>query len=89
MITIAEVIEQCAQIIDQQDVDPSFKHRMSSHIRALAAQYEGCIVAEGENDAWLMTDATKAGRVTFVRPSDEHRRLFAQINPLYRAKESK
>ena len=24
------------------------KHRMSSHIRALAAKYEGCIVAEGE-----------------------------------------
>jgi hypothetical protein len=46
MITVAEVIEQCAQIIDQQDVDPSFKHRMASHIRALAAQYEGCIVAE-------------------------------------------
>ena len=53
MITVAEVIEQCAQIIDQQDVDPSFKHRMSSHIRALAAQYEGCIVAEGNQSFWL------------------------------------
>jgi hypothetical protein len=37
-IHISEVLEEAAQIIDQQDVDPAFKHRMSSHIRALAKE---------------------------------------------------
>jgi hypothetical protein len=57
MISISEVLEEAAQIIDQQDVDPAFKHRMSSHIRALAAKYEGCIVAEGLK-AGALTRAT-------------------------------
>jgi len=78
MITVAEVIEQCAQIIDQQDVDPSFKHRMSSHIRALAAQYEGCIVAEGDPDCWISTDT-----------GEPHWSDGANRFPLYRAKEPK
>jgi hypothetical protein len=61
MITIAEVIEQCAL-----EVEPSEDHQnnpkyyiggeetmellaaLAADIRALAAQYEGCIVADGE-----------------------------------------
>jgi hypothetical protein len=76
MIPISEVLEEAAQIIDQQDVDPAFKHRMSSHIRALAAQYEGCIVAEGEPDCYISTEDG------WPRWGDGANRF-----PLYRAKE--
>ena len=62
MITIAEVIEQCAKIIDQQDVDPSFKHRMSSHIRALAAQYEGWIAVDTLRDTPTLDAAMDSAR---------------------------
>ncbi len=84
MITISEVIEQCAQIIDQQDVDPSFKHRMSSHIRALAAQYAGCIVAEGESlgDASLFR-----GHLVNCDIDADKLPLNGKSVPLYRAKE--
>jgi hypothetical protein len=47
MITIAEVIEQCAL-----EVDHILKPGGGTHgdaIRTLAAQYEGCIVADGES----------------------------------------
>lgn len=46
MITIAEVIEQCAKLADE--FHPPGKISVGHAIRALAAQYEGCIVAEGE-----------------------------------------
>jgi hypothetical protein len=62
VITIAEVIEQCAKIIDQQDVDPSFKHRMSSHIRALAAQYEGWIAVDTLRDTPTLDAAMDSAR---------------------------
>ena len=69
MITISEVIEQCAL-----EVEPSEDHRnnpndyiggeetmellatLAAAIRALAAQYEGCIVAEREAVAWQYRD---------------------------------
>jgi hypothetical protein len=57
MITIAEVIEQCAHFADAQRID-AIRNRdfaeatlckeIANDIRALAAKYEGCIVAEGE-----------------------------------------
>lgn len=53
MITIREVIEQCAQIVDRNaDACEPKSHAQivlqsnATAIRALAAQYEGCIVAE-------------------------------------------
>jgi hypothetical protein len=53
-ITIAEVIEQCARIVDQNaDACETKSHAQivlqsnATAIRALAEQYEGCIVAEG------------------------------------------
>ncbi|CAB4143051.1 hypothetical protein UFOVP435_52 [uncultured Caudovirales phage] len=50
-ITIAEVIEQCAELCDGYDTcDP--KH-IAKAIRALAAQYEGCIVAESPPRMWV------------------------------------
>ena len=41
MITIEQVIEQCAQLAEVWDSDAP----IAKYIRALAAQYEGCIVA--------------------------------------------
>jgi hypothetical protein len=49
VITIAEVIEQCAKVCEvgvNADKYPSLTD-CAAAIRALAAQYEGCIVAEG------------------------------------------
>ena len=88
MIPISEVLEEAAQIIDQQDVDPAFKHRMSSHIRALAAKYEGCIVAEGAPAVLLFKD--EDGRDQ-IMAADSHPYFvdIAQAAPLYRAKEPK
>jgi hypothetical protein len=44
MIPISEVIEACAQMVEGFDAcDP--KH-IAEAIRALAAKYEGCVVAE-------------------------------------------
>jgi hypothetical protein len=58
VITIAEVIEQCERVADDaakgevRDIYDSGWNAATLHIaariRALAAQYEGCIVAEGE-----------------------------------------
>jgi hypothetical protein len=52
MITIAEVIEQCAQEVRAECIgfadDDMQLNRIIVSIRALAAKYEGCIVAEGE-----------------------------------------
>jgi hypothetical protein len=55
MITIAEVIEQCAQAVEdlsrqfeREGVEPLYPgDAYAEAIRALAAQYKGCIVAEG------------------------------------------
>ena len=52
MITLAEVIEQCAKECEEIDANPhvALHHAVvcAAAIRALAAKYEGCIVAEGE-----------------------------------------
>jgi hypothetical protein len=68
MITIEQVIEQCAQVIDQQDVDPSFKHRMASHIRALAAQYErlhcGGVASRSKNNGRCALPRTGGDEMT-------------------------
>ena len=56
MITIAEVIEQCALAAERNDGGrygtddmERIRHnkKAGERVRALAAQYEGCIVAEG------------------------------------------
>lgn len=78
MITIAEVIEQCAQAVYNLDmqlkaecVEPVYyADTFMDAIRALAAQYEGCIVAEGEADH-LMWDGNKKSR--FYRARETQR----------------
>jgi hypothetical protein len=65
MITIAEVIEQCAHFADAQRID-AIRNRdfaeatlckeIANDIRDLAAKYEGCIVAEGEPGMLLRDD---------------------------------
>ena len=48
MITIAEVIEQCALRGGATAMGGAGWVEVAETIRALAAQYEGCIVAEGK-----------------------------------------
>jgi hypothetical protein len=73
MITISEVIEACAQECE------SFPD--AAAIRALAAQYEGCIVAESAPEAWM-----SPGREIFAPV--RHDTVFGSHTiALYRAKE--
>jgi hypothetical protein len=76
MITISEVIEQCARECE------SFPD--AAAIRALAAQYEGCIVAEGESlgDASLFR-----GHLVNCDIDADKLPLNGKSVPLYRAKE--
>jgi hypothetical protein len=30
-----EIVEMCASVLEQQDIDPSFKNRLASHLRSL------------------------------------------------------
>jgi hypothetical protein len=52
MITLAEVIEACAKVCEEAypysvfHTDQRASKNCAAAIRALAAQYEGCIVAE-------------------------------------------
>ncbi len=101
MITIEQVIEQCARI-----VDPSAEHRqnpgdyigeeegmrmlddLASEIRTLAKQYEGCIVAEGErvgDYSGLDTDDCTYSVYCISIERDEP----PLGTPLYRAREAK
>jgi hypothetical protein len=76
-ITIAEVIEQCAQACEGFDAcDPSY---IAIHIRALAEQYEGCIVADGEVERYKS--------VAHSHGTDLATRW--EYIPLYRAREAK
>jgi hypothetical protein len=53
VITISEVIEQCA--LEAEAFEPRYDdNRIAEAIRALAAQYAGCIVAEGSPAARAM-----------------------------------
>lgn len=75
MITIAEVIEQCAQVCEGYDTcHPKY---IAEAIRALAAQYEGCIVADSDPDCWICTNTGEP------HWSDGKDRF-----PLYRARET-
>ncbi len=86
MITLSEVIEQCAQECE------SFPD--AAAIRALAAQYEGCIVAEGEAVAWQYRDDPwydgNKWHESFSLTRDVRLARWKGIGdevPLYRAKE--
>jgi hypothetical protein len=56
-IPISEVIEACARVCDEQypysvfHTDQRAAKNCAEAIRALAAKYDGCIVAEGEPSA--------------------------------------
>jgi hypothetical protein len=56
MIKVSEVIEACARVCDSVDnhANPMTASDCAAAIRALAAKYEGCIVAEGAEivDEW-------------------------------------
>jgi hypothetical protein len=54
VITLAEVIEEAAQLESEAGVYT--KHDLAAAIRALAAQYEGCIVADRATGMMLRDD---------------------------------
>ena len=100
MIPISEVLEEAAQTVEGFDAcDP--KH-IAAAIRALAAKYEGCIVAEGKPEVWcyqllaedqvvneLFTSINWDVRLKpFGRSGVDHGGV-ATKTPLYRAKEAK
>jgi hypothetical protein len=99
MIPISEVIEQCAARLDFGAAVTSSRQvaqaltDAAAEIRALAAQYEGCIVAEGVSHAYIIVDRME-------RSSKEEARLAIDgwaplmipryiVVRLYRAKEPK
>ena len=73
MQTVADVIEMCARVAEGWDSGAP----IAKDIRALADQYENCIVAEGEPDCCISTEDG------WPRLGDGENRF-----PLYRAKES-
>ena len=77
-ISIAEVIEQCAQLAEGWDSGAP----IAKDIRALAAQYEGCIVAEGEA-VGVYTGKDYEYGYDIINMHDE----VPTKTPLYRAKE--
>jgi hypothetical protein len=97
MITIAEVIEQCAQTVEGFDgCDPKY---IAARIRALAAQYEGCIVAEGHAVAsmwqYIGPDPLPFHSLPTARSFEEMNPLNPEYPdswkatvPLYRARET-
>jgi len=92
MITIAEVIEQCAKECEEIDANPrvALHHAVvcAAAIRALAAQYEGCIVAEGEADAYRWVDHSGFCGSPLTRYADvAPGHLETAAVPLYCAKE--
>ncbi len=77
MITIEQVIEQCARECDQADKS-THPADLADAIRALAAQYERCIVAEGKVERYQPVAHTQ---------TDSSKRW--EYIPLYRAWEAK
>jgi 3'-phosphoadenosine 5'-phosphosulfate (PAPS) 3'-phosphatase len=83
-ISIAEVIEEAAQLAEGWDSGAP----IAKDIRALAAQYEGCIVAEGEADAYRWVDHSGFCGSPLTRYADvAPGHLETAAVPLYRAKE--
>jgi hypothetical protein len=80
MITIAEVIEEFARKCEEGGRAYAF--------RALAEKYEGCIVAEGEADAYRWVDHSGFCGSPLTRYADvAPGHLETAAVPLYRAKE--
>jgi magnesium-transporting ATPase (P-type) len=83
MITISEVIEEVAREIEGlYDPLDSETARCAAAIRALAAQYDGCIVAEGEA-VGVYTGKDHEYGYNIINMHDE----VPTKTPLYRAKE--
>lgn len=92
MIKVSEVIEACAQIVEDKVrmVDGA---EAAEAIRALAAKYEGCIVAEGKPGAYTILDKLTLPKETEISLSEDGYvpQLIPryEVTPLYRAKEPK
>ena len=87
IITIEQVIEQCARECDQADKS-THPADLADAIRALAAQYEGCIVAEGSAAIMLFQDEDGVNQII---GADSHPSIVEMLEakPLYRAREAK
>jgi hypothetical protein len=96
-IPISEVIEACARVCDEQypysvfHTDQRAAKNCAEAIRALAAKYDGCIVAEGEPVCKTHTHMTggNAGISWSAASIDDTcgLPLMRDGTPLYRAKE--
>jgi hypothetical protein len=99
VITITEVIEQCAKMVEPTDAHRNNPYDyisgreavevlelLANNIRALAAQYEGCIVADGEPVAEVKRYQQWACDVVLV-DAGTHEELAGKL--LYLAKEPK
>jgi hypothetical protein len=91
VITIAEVIEQCAKACEvgvNADKYPSLTD-CAAAIRALAAQYEGCIVAEAKAVAYAaeVDDGVIMNTTIYDAPQIAWREKGWNVISLYRAKE--
>ena len=85
-ITIAEVIEQAAQIENEAGIYS--KHDLAEAIRALKWQYEGCIVAEGSAAIMLFQGDDDVNQII---AAGSHPSIVEMLDakPLYRAREAK
>ena len=105
MIKVSEVIEACARAAESEAVDAyatrqavddaynmALQHAAEA-IRALAAKYEGCIVAEGTPGAYTILDKLTLPKETEISLSEDGYvpQLIPryEVTPLYRAKEPK
>jgi len=93
MITIAEVIEEAAQEVRAECIgfadDDMQLNRIIAAIRALAAQYEGCIVAEAKAVAYAaeVDDGVIMNTTIYDAPQIAWREKGWNVISLYRAKE--
>jgi hypothetical protein len=99
VITLAEVIEQCAR--EAEAFEPRYDdNRIAEAIRALIPKYEGCIVAQGAPEVWryqLLAEDQVVNELFACINWDVRYKPFGRYDvdhggtatktPLYRAKE--
>ena len=100
MIPISEVLEDAARVCDAEGNQAAEDHDLAqamlcldlaSSIRALAAKYEGHVVAINEPDAWMHPDGRVVTADTMRGALRDGGAMLTSLRPytipLYRAKE--
>ena len=76
----------------RQVLDAAFSPYCTQDLGKLVPEIKRCLALQSvelEPVAWMMSGVDKETRLTFNRPSAEHRRLFTCIDPLYTAQPRK